>query len=180
MMSKHRKLTVSELNRISADECKNVPKNPVVIVLDNVRSLNNIGSVFRTCDALNVKKLLICGISATPPHPDIYKTALGAENSVCWQYFSKTEDAIQHLRETSFNVFAIEQTANSVSLLNFTPVCEERYAFIFGNELKGISQSAIDLSDGAIEIPQFGSKHSFNVAVTAGIVLWDFLAKISK
>ncbi len=177
-MTKHRKLTMDELNRISADDHKKTPKNPIVIVLDNVRSLNNIGSVFRSCDALGAEGIMLCGISATPPHPDIYKTALGAEESVFWKYYKTTEEAIAELKNNGYIVFAIEQTTNSTSLIDFTPTKTNKYAFIFGNEIKGVSQEAINSCHGAIEIPQFGSKHSFNVSVTAAIVMWDTLQKI--
>ncbi|MFP4555486.1 MAG: RNA methyltransferase [Bacteroidales bacterium] len=177
-MAKHRKLGIDELNRISAEDNKIVPKHPLVIVLDNVRSLNNIGSVFRTCDALGAEGIMLCGISATPPHPDIYKTALGAENSVTWKYYSTTNEAIEELKHNGYIIYAIEQTTNSTSLIDFKPKRDKKYAFIFGNELKGVSQDAIDSCNGTIEIPQFGSKHSFNVSVTAAIVMWDTLRKI--
>ena len=177
-MSKHRKLNVNELNRLSASESINAKKEPFIVVLDNVRSLNNIGSIFRTCDALAAETLFLCGITATPPNPEIYKTALGAENSVQWKYFETTKEAIITLREQGYIPMALEQTTNSMSLLSFSPKLTEKYAFVFGNELKGVSQEAIDMCCGTIEVPQFGSKHSFNVSVTVGIVLWDFCLKM--
>ncbi len=177
-MSKWRKLSIQELNRKSVDEYKDSSKLPLTIILDNVRSLNNIGSIFRTCDALNIKQLFLCGISATPPSPEIHKTALGAEDSVIWFYFERTHDAIVRLKEDGYTILALEQTEESISLLNYSPDLERKYALVFGNELKGVSQEVIDLCDGTLEIPQFGTKHSFNVAVTAGIVIWDFFSKI--
>jgi 23S rRNA (guanosine2251-2'-O)-methyltransferase len=179
-MTVHRKLRVEELNRISVDEFKHKDKIPVIVVLDNVRSLNNIGSIFRTCDALGVESIYLCGISATPPNPEIYKTALGAEDSVAWQYFNSTFEAVQALKSNGCSIFAIEQTTNCVDLRKFIPQHDKKFAFVFGNELKGVAQEVIDLCDGVIEIPQFGTKHSFNVSVTLGIVVWDFFAKYSK
>jgi tRNA G18 (ribose-2'-O)-methylase SpoU len=176
-MAKHRKLSVEELNRISVKEFKSVVKLPVTVVLDNVRSLNNIGSIFRTSDALRVEQILLCGISATPPHPEIHRTALGAEDSVEWIYFDNPIEALDYLKFRNYQTFALEQTTQSIDLRDFKPNSKEKYAFIFGNELRGVSQSAIDICDGSIEIPQFGTKHSFNVSVTAGIVLWDFFTK---
>jgi 23S rRNA (guanosine2251-2'-O)-methyltransferase len=179
-MSKNRKLKVDELKRISVNEFKSAPKLPILMILDNVRSLNNIGSIFRTSDALNVEKIILCGISATPPHPEIHKTALGAEDTVMWEYIEKTEDAIIRIKHQGYKTFALEQTSESVDIRNFSLESGGKYAFVFGNELKGVKQTAIDLCDGSIEIPQFGTKHSFNVSVTAGIVLWDFFVKHSN
>jgi 23S rRNA (guanosine2251-2'-O)-methyltransferase len=179
-MNKRRKLDMEELNRISIDEFKVTEKMPLVIVLDNVRSLNNIGSVLRTCDALNVKEVFLCGISSTPPNAEIHKTALGAEDSVSWRYFDETIKSIDSLKKDGYEIFSIEQTINSIDLRDFLPLADKKYAFVFGNELKGVSQDVIDSSDGTIEIPQFGTKHSFNIAVTAGIVTWDFFSKISN
>ena len=179
-MTEHRKLKVEELNRISVDEFKSRSKMPVTIVLDNVRSLNNIGSIFRTSDALGVESVFLCGITATPPNPEIYKTALGAENAVSWQHFSSTVDAIQTLKGLGYIALAIEQTTNCMDLRKFIPQTDKKYAFVFGNELKGVAQEVIDFCDGVIEIPQFGTKHSFNVSVTLGIVVWDFFSKINK
>lgn len=171
----HRKLLNEELNRLSAEEYKEAEKLPLVVVLDNVRSLNNIGSVFRTSDAFRLSKIYLCGITATPPHREIHKTALGAEESVDWVYFEETTDAVQELKNEGFTILAVEQVENSISLETFTINPEQKYAFVFGNEVKGVQQEVIDLSDNCIEIPQFGTKHSFNISVTAGIVLWQVL-----
>jgi tRNA G18 (ribose-2'-O)-methylase SpoU len=179
-MSKRLKLKTNELNRKTIQEFKESPKIPLVIVLDNVRSLNNIGSIFRTCDALSVESIFLCGISATPPHAEIHKTALGAEDSVKWQYFEKTSQAIAYLKENGFYIYALEQTTNCIDLRGFLPEPKRKYAFVFGNEMKGVSQDIIDSCDGAIEIPQFGTKHSFNVSVTTGIVIWDFILKLKN
>ncbi len=176
-MKHHIKLKNEELNRVNVNEFKVQKKIPVTIVLDNVRSLNNIGSVFRTSDALNVEQIYLCGISATPPHPEIYKTALGAEESVTWLYFSDTIEAINKLHAEGHRVFAIEQTLGCIDLRDFTPSLNESVAFVFGNELKGVDQSVIDICDEVIEVPQFGTKHSFNISVTAGIVLWNYFSK---
>ncbi len=176
-MAKARKLNVEELNRKTIGEFKETKKFPVTVILDNVRSLNNIGSIFRTSDALNVEEIILCGISATPPHPEIHKTALGAEESMQWRYVSETSEAINELQNKGYQVFALEQTTHSIDIRMFVPQPGNKYAFIFGNELKGVNQVAIDQCDGTIEIPQFGTKHSFNVSVTAGIVLWDFFIK---
>jgi tRNA G18 (ribose-2'-O)-methylase SpoU len=176
-MKEYRKLKMDELNRKSISDFKDSDKLPVIIVLDNVRSLNNIGSIFRTCDALGAKSVFICGISATPPHAEIHKTALGAEDSVDWRYFELTSDAISFLKEHDYNVYAVEQVTNCVSLTDFKPDITKGNAFVFGNELKGVSQEIINSCFGAIEIPQFGTKHSFNVSVTTGIILWDFYTK---
>jgi 23S rRNA (guanosine2251-2'-O)-methyltransferase len=175
-----RKLKNSELNRKSLEEFKKADKYPFIIVLDNVRSLNNIGSVFRTADGFLIKGVYLCGITATPPHKDIRKTALGATDSVHWKYFNRTTDAIKQLRKDGYKVISIEQTDESI-MLNEFPVHEgERYALVFGHEMKGVDQSVIDESDICIEIPQFGTKHSFNISVSAGIVLWDLINKLKK
>jgi tRNA G18 (ribose-2'-O)-methylase SpoU len=175
-----RKLRNTELNRLSVDEYKNTKKNPVVVVLDNIRSCNNIGSVFRTADALLVEKIYLCGITATPPNAEIHKTALDAEKSVEWIYFKETEDAVADLKNNRYAVFAIEQVENSISLPDFDPAKFEKLAVVFGNEVKGVNQKIIDLCRGSIEIPQYGTKHSFNVSVCAGIVLWDLFLKIKS
>ena len=179
-MNKVRKLLMEELKRKSIEEFKESKKLSVTVILDNVRSLNNIGSIFRTSDALRVEKIIICGISATPPNAEIHKTALGAENSVEWEYFQNTCDAIKQLKQDGYLVYALEQTTNSIDLREFNPNDNKKHGFIMGNELKGVSQDAINACDGAIEIPQFGTKHSFNVAITTGIVLWDYFSKINK
>ncbi len=173
-----RKLRNSELNRISAEEYKTASKTPIVVVLDNIRSCNNIGSVFRTSDALLIEKIYLCGITATPPNKDIHKTALDAEKSVDWEYLENTEDAVTKLQNEGYKVYAIEQVENSILLPDFKPAENERVAIIFGNEVKGVKQTVVNICDGSIEIPQFGTKHSFNISVSAGIVLWDIFQKL--
>ena len=175
-----RKLRTNELNRLTAEEYKKTDKTPLVVVLDNIRSCNNIGSVFRTSDALLLEKIYLCGITATPPNKDIHKTALDAEKSVDWEYFKKTEDAVEKLKAEGYDIFAVEQVENSISLLDFEPAENEKIALIFGNEVKGVQQKVVDLCDGAIEIPQYGTKHSFNISVSAGIVLWDIFQKMKR
>jgi len=171
------KLKNSELNRISVSEFKEAKKNPVVVILDNIRSMNNVGSTFRTSDAFRVEKIFLCGITAQPPHRDIQKTALGATESVAWEYRKDTTECINLLREEGYKIYAVEQCRNSIMLNNFTTQKEEKIAVIFGNEVKGVEQKAIDLCDGCIEIPQEGTKHSFNISVSVGIVLWDIYSK---
>lgn len=170
------KLKNDELNRMSIDEFKNSQKHPFVIVLDNIRSMNNIGSIFRTADAFRVEEMLLCGITACPPHREIQRTALDAAESVSWKYFDNTISAIEYLRKTEYSVYAIEQTTNAIDLQNFIPE-KEKIAFIFGNEVNGVDDKLLSIADGSIQIPQFGTKHSFNVAVSAGIVLWDIFTK---
>jgi 23S rRNA (guanosine2251-2'-O)-methyltransferase len=172
-----RKLANDELDRKTVDSFKKACKIPLIIVLDNVRSLNNIGSVFRTADAFLVEAIYLCGFTATPPHRDIHKTALGATESVEWKYYGSTSDAISILREMEYIIIGVEQTQDSISLSNFYPEKTSRYALVFGNEVRGVDQDVIDKSDACIEIPQFGTKHSFNIAVSMGIVLWDFCSK---
>lgn len=179
-MKDNRKLENIELNRKSIEEFKISDKISIIVVLDNIRSLNNIGSVFRTSDALLVEKIILCGISGKPPHNEIHKTALGAEESVEWEYFEKTVDAVIKLKNDGYKVISLEQTSDSIDLINYQPVKGVRYALVFGNELRGVEQNIVDISDECIEIPQFGTKHSFNIAVSAGIVLWDFFTKIRK
>ncbi|WP_321295748.1 RNA methyltransferase [Marinifilum fragile] len=174
-----RKLKNSELDRKSIEEFKASDKTPIIIVLDNVRSLNNIGSVFRTSDALLIEAVYLCGITATPPHRELHKTALGAEDSVQWEYFKNTEDAVAKLKENEFDIYSVEQAENSISLENFEIDASKKYALIFGNEVKGVQQKIVDASDGCIEIPQFGTKHSFNISVSCGIVLWDLFSKMN-
>lgn len=168
-----RKLKVEELNRISIEEFKDSNKIPLVVVLDNIRSLNNIGSVFRTCDAFRLEEIVLCGITATPPNVEIHKTALGAENSMNWRYFDETISAINDLKDKGYKVYSIEQTENSIPLESFSIVPTDKYAIVFGHEVHGVSQDVIDASNGSIEIPQFGTKHSLNISVSAGIVIWD-------
>ena len=163
-----------ELHRITCDEFKNVKKIPLVVVLDDVRSLNNIGSVFRTADAFVVEKIYLCGITATPPHPDIHKTALGAEESVAWEYCDDVMKCVEKLKADGYEVCSIEQVHNSISLEQFKVEEKEKYAVVLGNEVKGVKQSVVDASDYCIELPQYGTKHSLNVSITAGIVMWDF------
>jgi len=173
-----RKLKNNELDRLSVDEYKEIAKTPLTVVLDNVRSCNNIGSVFRTSDALLIENIILCGITATPPNKDIHKTALDAEKSVSWEYFEETEAAVKKLKESGYRVFAVEQVLNSISLPDFKPEKDQKLALVFGNEVKGVQQSVVNLCDGAIEIPQYGTKHSFNISVSAGIVLWDLVYKL--
>ncbi|TFF30341.1 RNA methyltransferase [Mucilaginibacter psychrotolerans] len=173
-----RKLKLDELNRATVAEFQQQQKLPVVVVLDNVRSMHNIGSIFRTSDALAATAVYLCGITAQPPHREIEKTALGATQSVAWEYFEDTLQAIAKLRAEGYKIVAIEQAENSTMLTEFLPLAGEKYALIFGNEVNGVSDEAMQLIDTCIEIPQFGTKHSFNIVVSAGIVLWDFYSKI--
>lgn len=175
-----RKLKITELNRISAEEFKGVKKTPLIVVLDNIRSLNNIGSVFRTSDAFLVEKIYLCGITATPPNQEIHKTALGAEYSVEWEYFEDTTDAVGKLKEDGYIVYAIEQVENSIMLDELTLDNTNKYAVVLGNEVKGVQQKVIDLCDGCIEIPQYGTKHSLNVSVTTGIIVWDLFKLLNE
>jgi len=174
----HRKLKITELNRISAEEFKKANKLPLVVILDNVRSLHNIGSVFRTSDAFRVECIYLCGITATPPHPEMHKTALGAEFTVDWKYVNNAVEAVDNLRQEGYVVFSIEQAENSIMLENIQLEQGKRYAVVLGNEVKGVQQEVIDHSDGCIEIPQYGTKHSLNVSVTAGIVIWDLFKQL--
>ncbi|MBT8253903.1 MAG: RNA methyltransferase [Flavobacteriaceae bacterium] len=174
-----RKLANQELDRLSVEEFKKAPKTPLIVVLDNVRSLNNVGSVFRTCDAFRVEKIYLCGITATPPHKDIHKTALGSTESVEWDYVEKTSDLAKQLKSSGIKLIGIEQTENAVPLQDFDPQKGVTYAIIFGHEVNGIDQDVIDICDQCIEIPQFGTKHSLNVAVSAGITIWDLYSKIA-
>ncbi len=173
-----RKLRNIELNRLTLKEFKETKKKPLIIILDNIRSLNNIGSVFRTCDAFCIEKIFLCGITATPPHNDIHKTALGAEESVDWEYSENTLDVIKKLKKENYKIYSIEQTENSTMLNNFEPEKDEKIALIFGNEVKGVQQEVVNASMGSIEIPQFGTKHSLNISVSAGIVIWHVAIKM--
>lgn len=175
-----RKLRNPELNRLTPEAYKKAAKLPLVVVLDNIRSCNNIGSVFRTSDALLIEKVYLCGITATPPNAEIHKTALDAEKSVEWEYFEKTEDAVTELQNKGFKVYAIEQVENSISLPDYLPADGEKVAVVFGNEVKGVQQKVVNICNGSIEIPQFGTKHSFNVSVSTGIVLWEIFRKIQN
>lgn len=175
-----RKLKITELNRLSLEEFKKTDKIPLVVVLDNVRSLNNVGSVFRTSDAFIVHAVYLCGITACPPHAEIHKTALGAEETVDWFYFKDTLEAVDKLKDEGYIVCSIEQAEGSIMLDKVQIDREKKYAVILGNEVKGVQQTIVDNSDCCIEIPQFGTKHSLNVSVTAGIVIWDFFRKFSE
>ena len=175
-----KKLKNSELNRKTIEEFKNSKKNPFVVVLDNIRSLNNIGSVFRTSDALSVEAIYLCGISAIPPHKDIHKTALGATESVDWKYFDSTQKAIEILQKDGYKIVAVEQTNDSLCLLDYKLNINSRIALVFGNEVKGVDQAIIDICDECLEIPQYGTKHSFNISVSVGIILWDLNKKYIK
>ncbi len=173
-----RKLKNSELKRLKPEEFKQAEKSPLIIILDNIRSLNNIGSVFRTSDAFLIKKIYLCGITARPPHKDIHRTALGATETVEWEYFENTLDAVEQLKKEGIKIVSIEQAEGSISLQDFQPGKNQTYALIFGNEVKGVQQEVVNASDYCVEIPQFGTKHSFNIAVSTGIVLWDFFCKM--
>lgn len=168
----------ADLPRLTVNQFKESEKIPVVVVLDNVRSLNNIGSVFRTADAFLLQGICLCGITASPPHRDIEKTALGATESVAWEYFDTTQAALKKLKENGYRLVAVEQTDKSIMLNEFQPDVNSRTALVFGHEILGISEEVLALCDGCIEIPQFGTKHSLNIAVSTGIVLWHFMYKL--
>lgn len=169
------KKTIWDLNRVSVDEYKTqIDKLPIVVVLDNIRSLNNVGSVFRTADAFLISKIMLCGITATPPNNDIHKTALGAEDSVAWQYFESTIDCVNRLREEGYTLCCLEQVKDSVALQDFVVEEGKKYAIIFGNEVNGVDQEVVNACDVCIEIPQCGTKHSLNVSVSGGIAMWHF------
>lgn len=172
-----RKLKTDELGRPTLEQFKEQPKLPLVIVLDNVRSLHNVGSVFRTADAFAVEKIWLCGITGRPPHREIEKTALGATQSVDWQYARDIAEALDALASEGYQLIALEQADKSLSLQDFQPLPDKKYAFIFGNEVNGVSQQALERVTHCIEIPQFGTKHSLNIAVTAGILVWDYYLK---
>ena len=175
-----RKLKNSELGRINITEFKEADKIPIVIILDNIRSLNNIGSVFRTSDAFLVNKIYLCGITAIPPNKEIHKTALGSTESVDWEYVENCVDLIEKLKDSNIKIVSIEQTENSTMLQNFEVIKDQKYAVIFGNEVKGVQQDVVSASDICVEIPQFGTKHSLNVSVSCGIVLWDLIKKMKR
>ena len=172
-----RKLKNEELNRKSVKDFRVSKKMPLIIILDNVRSLNNIGSVFRTADAFLIERIYLCGITASPPHKDIHKTALGATENVLWEYVNSTADIVQKLQTEGVSVWPIEQTEDSTSLDIFQPEPNKSYAFVLGNEVRGVSQEVIDICNKALEIPQFGTKHSLNISVATGLVIWDFFIK---
>lgn len=169
-----RKLKITEMNRLTVDEFKSSDKMPLTVVLDDVRSLYNVGSVLRSCDAFRVEQVVLCGITAAPPHPEIHKTALGAEDSVNWRHADSALEAVKELQRQGVTVMAVEQCEGSTMLNTFVPERGRRYAVVLGNEVKGVRQDVVDACDGCLEIPQFGTKHSLNVSVTAGIVVWHF------
>lgn len=173
-----KKLSITEMNRLSVEEFHEVEKLSLVVVLDNIRSLHNVGSVFRSSDAFRVQQICLCGITATPPHPEIHKTALGAEDTVSWVHFKDTCEVVEHLKGEGYTVLAIEQCEGSTMLDHLQLERDKKYAVIFGNEVKGVQQEVVDMCDGCIEIPQYGTKHSLNVSVTAGIILWEFAKKL--
>ena len=175
-----RKLRVTEMNRLTVDEFKAADKLPLIVVLDDVRSMYNVGSVLRSCDAFRVEEVLLCGITAVPPHPEIHKTALGAEDSVSWRHYESAMEAVAELKSRGVRVMAVEQCEGSTMLNEFTPEEGRRYAVVLGNEVKGVRQEVVDACDGCLEIPQFGTKHSLNVSVTAGIVVWKFCETVRK
>lgn len=173
-----RKLLNEELDRKSVEEFQNSSKTPIIIILDNVRSLNNVGSVFRTADAFLLEAVYLCGITGKPPHKEIQKTALGATETVAWKYFQNTLEAVEELKRKEYLIYSIEQAESSVMLNNFIPDRNKKLALVFGNEVKGVEQDVIDASNGVIEIPQVGTKHSLNIAVSVGIVVWDLYLKV--
>jgi 23S rRNA (guanosine2251-2'-O)-methyltransferase len=173
-----RKLENSELDRLTVDGFKSANKSPIILVLDNIRSLNNIGSIFRTSDAFRIQKIYLCGISAIPPHKDIQKTALGSTESVDWEYAENTLALVKKLQSNDIQVLSIEQAEKATMLNEFKPKKKQTYALVFGNEVKGVSQEVVSQSDQVIEIPQFGTKHSLNISVSCGIVLWDVFSKL--
>jgi tRNA G18 (ribose-2'-O)-methylase SpoU len=175
-----RKLRNEELGRISREEFKDSRKVPVILVLDNVRSMNNVGSIFRTADAFLLEGIYLCGITSQPPHREIEKTALGATSTVAWKYFKNVSEAIAELKRQQYLIVSVEQTDTNVRLDKFIPQPEKKYALLFGHEMNGISEEAIQMSDFALEVPQYGTKHSLNIAVCAGIVVWDIYSKLNK
>lgn len=175
-----RKLKNSELDRLSLEEFKQSEKTRLIVILDNIRSLNNIGSVFRTSDAFLIEKIYLCGITAKPPHKDIHKTALGSTDTVAWEYVESTLDLIQSLQAQGVKICSIEQAEHTTMLNDFKPETEITYALVFGNEVKGVQQTVVDASDVVLEIPQFGTKHSLNISVSCGVVIWDLFCKIKS
>ena len=169
-----KKLRTIEMERLTVEEFKEAKKTPLVVVMDDVRSMHNVGSVFRTGDAFRIEAVYLCGITSTPPSAEIHKTALGAEDSVNWKYFDNALEAVEALKADGYEVYSVEQAHGSTMLQDFTPINNKKYAVVMGNEVKGVHQEVIDASDGCLEIPQFGTKHSMNVSVTAGIIIWHF------
>ena len=174
-----RKLKNSELDRLSVDAFKEAKKTPIIIILDNIRSLNNIGSVFRTSDAFLVEKIYLCGITATPPHKDINRTALGSTDTVDWEYAENTMDLVEKLKDENVKICSIEQAESATMLNDFLPEPNTTFALVFGNEVKGVDQNVVSASNFVIEIPQFGTKHSLNISVSCGVVVWDVFSKLS-
>ena len=172
-----KKKLVTEMGRSCREEFAASDKLPLTVVVDNVRSLHNVGSIFRTSDAFRVERVLLCGITATPPHAEIHKTALGAEDVVEWSYMNDTVEAVRELQSVGYEVYAIEQVEESIALQDFVVAEDKKYAVVLGNEVKGVQQQVVDICNGSIEIPQFGTKHSLNVSVTAGMVIWEFACK---
>lgn len=179
-MKQQKKLSIQEMNRLSVDEFQHTSKLPFIIVLDNVRSQHNIGAIFRTADALLMEQVVLCGICSCPPNQEIHKTALGAELSVAWQYYPNTLDAVVHLQQRGYQVYAVEQTHYSTPLNEFTPPHDKPIAIVVGHEVFGVDQAVVDICDGCIEIPQYGTKHSLNVSVASGIVMYDIACKLRK
>ena len=179
-MKQQKKLSIQEMNRLSVDEFQNSNKLPFIIILDNVRSQHNIGAIFRTADALLMEKVILCGICSCPPNQEIHKTALGAELSVAWEYYPNTIDAVTHLQQVGYQVFAVEQTHYSTPLDEFTLTNDQPIAIVVGHEVFGVEQTVVDLCDGCMEIPQYGTKHSLNVSVASGIVMYDISCKLRK
>ncbi len=173
-----RKLENSELERLEVEDFKQATKTPIIIVLDNIRSLNNIGSVFRTADAFLVEKIYLCGITAKPPHKDIHKTALGSTETVAWEYYENTKELIEQLKAKGIVIISIEQAEDALMLNDFKPQPQSTYALVFGNEVKGVAQNVVSASDLVVEIPQFGTKHSLNISVSCGVVVWDVFCKL--
>ena len=173
-----KKLRTIEMERLTVDEFKQADKLPLIVVFDDVRSMHNVGSVFRTGDAFRIEAVYLCGITSTPPMAEIHKTALGAEDSVTWKYFDTALEAVETLKAEGYEVYSVEQAHGSTMLQNFTPINNKKYAVVLGNEVKGVHQEVIDASDGCLEIPQFGTKHSMNVSVTGGIIIWHFAKNI--
>lgn len=173
-----RKLKLEELNRLSPEEFEQLPKHPLVMVLDNIRSLNNVGSAFRTADAFAVEKIYLCGITGTPPHREIHKSALGAQDTVAWEHALSAAELCRRLKEEGYHILAVEQAEGSTQLQKFQPAEGQRYAMVFGNEVEGVSEEVMKIASVALEIPQWGTKHSLNVSVSMGIVLWSLLEKL--
>ena len=173
-----RKLKNSELDRLSIEAFKEAKKTPIIIILDNIRSLNNIGSVFRTSDAFLIEKIYLCGITARPPHKDIHKTALGSTDTVAWEYVENTLDALNKLKAENVKICSIEQAENAIMLNDFKVESNTKYALVFGNEVKGVTQNVVSASDFVLEIPQYGTKHSLNISVSCGVVVWDLFSKM--